>query len=402
MTLETGAVIDEVEALRTELVGLCARLVGAPSVNPPGDTRAVFEVARSWLTAHDIATSVHIAEPTKPNLVARINGAGPGRHLVFNGHLDTMEVGDEASWTVPPFELTHRDDRLYGLGMGNMKGAVAGLCVAASILHRHRSEWAGEVTLTLVSDEVYFGGDGTAHLLEALPWLVADGVISGEGSGWMSLAPAEKGVIWLDVEATGPSGHASSAATGTTAVARLAQGVVALDQLNDWVSPVLDELSGFLADPAHPGRRVALNVGQLEGGESRSRLATTARARADVRLPPGIPLDALEARLHEILDAIEGISWSLERAWPANWSAPDDPLVSAVIGAATTVLGRPVELTVRHPASDLVRWRQLGTPGCAFGPQPTLSAGIDDYAREDDVVDCAKVYVLAALAFLEP
>ena len=32
--------------------------------------------------------------------------------------------------------------------------------------------------------------------------------------------------------------------------------------------------------------------------------------------------------------------------------------------------------------------------------KPTLAAGIDDYTEEQDVIDCAKVYALAALEYL--
>jgi succinyl-diaminopimelate desuccinylase len=39
-------------------------------------------------------------------------------------------------------------------------------------------------------------------------------------------------------------------------------------------------------------------------------------------------------------------------------------------------------------------------PAVCYGPQPTLSAGIDDYAEEQDVVDCAKTYASAALRYL--
>ena len=47
---------------------------------------------------------------------------------------------------------------------------------------------------------------------------------------------------------------------------------------------------------------------------------------------------------------------------------------------------------VRLPGSDARRWRNLGVPAACYGPQPTLSAGVDDYANERDVLDCAKVY----------
>jgi succinyl-diaminopimelate desuccinylase len=39
-------------------------------------------------------------------------------------------------------------------------------------------------------------------------------------------------------------------------------------------------------------------------------------------------------------------------------------------------------------------------PAVCYGPQPDLSAGIDDYAYEQDVVDCAKVYARTALMLM--
>ena len=49
----------------------------------------------------------------------------------------------------------------------------------------------------------------------------------------------------------------------------------------------------------------------------------------------------------------------------------------------------------------LARERHFGHAGEACGvSQPTLSAGIDDYANEQDVVDCAKIYSRTALRLM--
>ena len=50
---------------------------------------------------------------------------------MFNGHLDTIPPGNPATWSVPVHALTRKEGRLYGHGMGNMKGAVAGLALAS-------------------------------------------------------------------------------------------------------------------------------------------------------------------------------------------------------------------------------------------------------------------------------
>jgi len=96
----------------------------------------------------------------------------------------------------------------------------------------------------------------------------------------------------------------------------------------------------------------------------------------------------------------EAISIAVVKAWDANWTALDNPLVVELASAATTVRGAAPSLVVRLPGSDARRWRDLGVPAVCYGPQPTLSAGIDDYVNEQDVVDCAKIYARTTLALM--
>ena len=388
----------QAEAARHDILELCGALVAAPSITPPGDTRAAAHAAIEWLAARGLPARVISDRDDMPNVVVEVPGAEPGPHLILNGHLDTMGPGDASRWTVPQFELTPRDGRLYGLGMGNMKGAVAAMCAAAAILSQHKDSLAGTVTLLLVSDEVRFGDHGARFALEHDRRLHGDAVISGEGSGWMTLAVAEKGVAWLDLRARGSAGHASAALRGETAVGRLVGALHRLDDLNDWHVEPPPALADALSDPAHPGRRVALNAGVVEAGDARGMIAPEARADLDVRLPPGLSLESLDERVLESLEG-SGVEYRRERSWAANWTAPTDDLARAVSSAAQLVRGEPPVLTVRHPASDAMRWRSLGRPAVCYGPQPTLSAGVDDYALEQDVIDCCAVYALAALLY---
>lgn len=395
----SDAMVDAVRSMADQVVTLCADLVAAPSITPPGDTTEVAAVAASWLRTRGLPVATHSLRDDMPNLVVTVEGALPGPHVIFNGHLDTMGPGDADQWTVPLFELTKREGRLHGLGMGNMKGAVAAFCAAASIVAAERHQFAGSLTLTLVSDEVRFGDNGTAFLLDELPWLREGYVISGEGAGWMQPALAEKGVAWIDIEAEGPPGHSSAAQAGTTASARLAAAIVALDDLN---TRHIEPPSGLASviDELHPGSRIAVNTGTLAAGDARSMMAPRARAELDIRLPPGLGLEDLDALVASRLGGI-AVRWRRTRGWPANWTDGAHPLVRAVADALGAVRGEPATLTVRHPASDAMRWRRLGAPAVLLGPQPTLSAGIDDYAEEGDVLDCAATYATAALTLVD-
>ena len=117
----------EVETRREAIVSLARAVVTAPSVNPPGDTRLVAERVMSFFSHCGIEATDYRVVDTMPSVLVNIDSGRPGKHLLFNAHLDTMPPGDENLWSVPPYELTRRDGRLYGLGMGNMKGAVVAM-----------------------------------------------------------------------------------------------------------------------------------------------------------------------------------------------------------------------------------------------------------------------------------
>jgi len=392
-------VCRDIDAAREELIELCGRLVAATSVNPPGRTAHVAEVVRAYLSGHGIAAETIAADDEAPNVVGRIDGSAGGRHIVFNAHMDTVEAGDEAAWTVPILRLTRRHGHLYGLGMGNMKGALAAMCVATVILKRHSNTWKGRLTMTAVSDEVMFGERGTVLLLRQRPDAAGDFLISGEGPGFMHLAVAEKGLLWLDVEARAAGGHASRALRGETAVMKLAAFLARIDAMNEMYATLPRELAGVSGGEGNLGLRLSLNAGTLLAGTVRSQVATLARAQIDIRLPPGISARTCEAMIREQTDG-EDIDIAVVKAWDANWTALDNPLVVELATAATAVRGAAPSFVVRLPGSDARRWRDLGVPAVCYGPQPTLSAGIDDYVNEQDVVDCAKIYARTTVALM--
>lgn len=395
-----AAVLAECEQRREELVALCERLVAAPSVNPVGDTREVAAVVAEALAGQGIQSRLERQLDHMPSVVAEIHSGRPGRHLVVNVHLDTMPPGDENAWSVPVWRMSRRDGRLSGLGMGNMKGAVAAMVHAVGMLNARSEQWSGRVTFLAVSDEVVFGENGAAYLLATHPDVLGDGMICGEGAGFQRLALGEKGVLWLEVSVTGDAGHSSAAKRGESASARLARAVVAIDALTGTLGTLPDGV-----DIADPGTALTLtaNVGTMTAGTFIGQLATTAVAEIDLRLPPGISCDHAEemvrlAVAEVVPTGVAGIRRI--KGWDANLTSVHSEIARSWRRAESISGMRPAEAAVRLPASDASRWRMCGTPALCFGPQPTLSAGIDDYAHEDEVIRCAALYTLAALDFL--
>ena len=380
-------------------VALLAALVTAGSVNPPGDTTGPARVAADWLAARGMSVETVAAVPGKPNLVSRLEN-GPGPHLVLNAHLDTVPSGDTAAWSVDPFALTERDGRLYGLGAGNMKAAAAAMMLATEALARDLDAWSGTLTLTLVADECVFGPDGAGHLLSVRPAVIGDWLICGEGPGAMQLAVAEKGLLWVRLSARGRVGQGMLTQRGSAATARLAAALAEIDGWNDVIVP--PPQPGLDHDGNREGMRLSANIGRIAGGDFVSQAASTAEAEIDFRLPPGLALSDLSARLDALCAASPALSWDTIKGWDANGSDPDSTVARAVRDAAAEVRGEAPRDVTRLPASDAARWRALGVPSVCYGPQPELASGVDDHVLRADFLDCIAIYTRAVHRLLPP
>ncbi|MBI1808756.1 MAG: M20/M25/M40 family metallo-hydrolase, partial [Gemmatimonadetes bacterium] len=117
-----------------DAVALTRALVAIDSRNPslaadaPGE-RACAEALADVLAAWGFDVTLQDSGGARPNVVARIGGAGEGRSLILNGHLDTVGV---EGMTHAPLDPAIRDGRLYGRGSADMKGGVAAMCAAAA------------------------------------------------------------------------------------------------------------------------------------------------------------------------------------------------------------------------------------------------------------------------------
>ncbi len=58
----------------------------------------------------------------RPNVAGVRQGAGGGRSILLNAHVDTVENGDPHAWSRDPLGGEIVGDRLYGRGSCDMKG----------------------------------------------------------------------------------------------------------------------------------------------------------------------------------------------------------------------------------------------------------------------------------------
>lgn len=398
-----------------EVTALTRRLMAVPSPNPPGDVRACAEEAAAIL--RDLApaaeVSLHATSAEVTNLVARIRGAGPGRILAFNGHLDTYPVNEALPWTVDPLAGEVRDGRLYGRGSADMKGGIAASILAFALLHDHRTAWRGEAILTLAGDEETMGPLGTKWLLDHVPGLArADGVVIGDAGSPRVLRFGEKGFLWVEVEAAGRAAHGAHVHLGENAIDRLRAALDAVTALRALpvaappavtaaiaaAKPVSEPLAG--AGEAEVLGGITVNIGQVSGGTAPNLVPASARAFCDIRLPVGVTCAAAEAALRAGLDGLPGIAWRVLRRFEPNHTDPAADLVRLAHRAAEEVLGGAVAVNMRVGGSDARWFRMAGLPTVVYGPTPHNMGGADEWVEIAELEAVARVHALAGFDLL--
>jgi len=199
-------------------VELLQQLIRFDTTNPPGNEAECIAFIHRLLARAGVEAKILAKSPDRPNLIARLPGAGEAAPLMLYGHVDVVTTENQR-WQHPPFEGRLVDDYVWGRGALDMKSGVAMMVTALLRAKAENARLPGDVLLTVVADEEAGGEFGARFLVEEHPDEFA-GVryALGEFGGFTftigkrRLYPiqiAEKQVCWLKVTWHGPGGHGS-------------------------------------------------------------------------------------------------------------------------------------------------------------------------------------------------
>jgi acetylornithine deacetylase/succinyl-diaminopimelate desuccinylase-like protein len=196
---------------------LLQRLLRFDTTNPPGAERECIVWVARLAEAAGCEVKLLAQDPERPNLVARLRGAGNAPPLLLQGHVDVVPA--KGDWTHPPFGGEIADGYIWGRGALDMKGGVA-MMIAAFLRAAAADEPPpGDVILCVLSDEEAGSDAGARFLVEQHPELFegvrfALGEFGGftlqlAGRRFYPIAVAEKQICWIRATVRGPAGHGS-------------------------------------------------------------------------------------------------------------------------------------------------------------------------------------------------
>ena len=388
------------------LVRWACDAVSIPSFT--GEEQAMAEWIAGELDALGLSVRLQQVEDGRANVLATRAGTGGGKTLMFNGHVDTSYSGREPwSQGVEGFQPAgvERDGRIWGLGISNMKGALA--CYLAAVEALRDEQLAGDVLVAAVCGEIektqygdaqgasYRGyAAGTRHLVTHGG--VADMCLLGEPTEG-KVVLGHFGSLWARLGVGGDFVHTAFSEGRANSVLRMGE---LLDPIRSWCEGwAADEQNAFHGVPA------IASVGAIRGGfEWRlSRTPQLTSVFLDVRVPPTRSMaDARRAVLDLARElAAEHPEWVIDAevyvTAPGAEIDEGHELVAAVDEAHRDVYGET-------PARDVPRWfsdasalRAYGIPTLNYGTSTGLmEPGTGESLDVDGLVKTAEVYANVA------
>lgn len=330
------------------------------------------------------------------NAVGVIEGAVSGPTVLYDAHMDTVDVLPREAWKHGPFAGEIEGDRIYGRGSSDMKGALAAMVHAAAGLDRERL--AGRVVVSASVGEELIEGAALRIVMEAY---LPDFVVIGEASG-LDLVRAGRGRAELVLETQGAPAHASSPHLGVNAVHLMAGVIGQIEGLEMPEHPFVGSGVMCLTDiisvpyPAH------------------SVVPSGCRATYERRLLPGETQEGLIAELEAACaentairlataeyETYTGVVWN-EPKWYAPWElAEEHELVQSALAGLRSVGLDPGMTSYQFCTNAAYSAGVAGVPTIGFGPsRESLAHVVDEYIEIDQLIMACRGYAAISEALL--
>jgi acetylornithine deacetylase len=395
---------------RDRLVDWASKAISTPSFT--GSEEQLARFVQSTFEELGLQVQWQQVEEGRANVLGTLAGAGGGPSLMFNGHLDTSYSGREP-WLrhVPGFqpEPFVREGRLYGLGISNMKGALACYVEAVRALQDAGVRLRGDVLVAAVCGEIEKTQYGDAQGAEYRGYAagtrylvthggVADMCLLGEPTEG-KVVLGHFGALWLRIRVHGDFIH-TAFSEGRRDQNSILRANRVLEAVQEWIPSWEDDPAN-----AYRGAKAIVNVGAIEGGFGWrvSRTPHHTDLFLDVRVPPTKPMGVARREVLEWVRSLASQFPDYELEGEVYVTAPGaeieegHELVAAIDEAHESVFGSKPERDVTRWFSDASALTRYGIPTVNYGTSTGLmDVELGENLEIDGLVQTAEVYALTA------
>ena len=235
---------------------LLAKLISYPTVSANPNLELITFCADLLKSFGAKVTLLPDETGKKANLFATI-GPTDCAGVLLSGHTDVVPVAGQ-DWTVPPFEMTQSDGKLFGRGAADMKGFVASALMLASKASTMTLKTPLHIALSYDEEIGCVGVRSLIEMLAAAPFRPQFCIV-GEPT-LMQVATGHKGKTAAKVTTTGHAAHSALAPTGLNAIHMACDMITFLRELQD------DLAKNGTQDSDYDVPYSTVHVGTITGG----------------------------------------------------------------------------------------------------------------------------------------
>jgi acetylornithine deacetylase len=395
------AAVDE-----QSLVQMCCDVINIPS--PTGEELQMAQYMQGVLQSLGAEVTWQEVEDGRANVIGRWTGVGGGRNLMFNGHMDTSNTGNEDFLTGIGYKphAVVKNGFIYGLGIYNMKGALACYVHALKALQKAGVRLKGDFIVAAVAGEIektqwgdfkgkeYRGyGFGTHYLVNH--GILPDMCILGEPTD-MKLVLEHFGSMWVRISCTGIYVH--------TAFCEGREEMNSIRRMYELMGSIMEWISGWEKKAAYGGRKAIVNLGGIRGGHAwrASRTPEKTDLFLDVRVPPNIAMSEARRDIQKVFHALQrqhpdwGLQFETYVSVPGARISEDHPMIRAIEANHAHVTGSLPQREVVSWCSDASVLTRYAVETVNYGPSSGPRDAEGEKVKIETLVDISKVYALTA------
>ncbi|MGX7390839.1 ArgE/DapE family deacylase [Dolosigranulum pigrum] len=348
---------------------------------------------QSLLSKHGIESTIIEYEGNRANLIAEINGGTPGKTLVFNGHMDVVDVSDPTKWTYPPFAAKVVEGKMYGRGTTDMKGGLTALILAFIAIKESNVSFKGTLRFVAnLGEEI--GMYGSEQLVDEGYLDDVDAFIIAEPSSHQMIITSHKGSLQYEIISEGMAAHSSVPEQGINSISQ------AMDYINT-SNRLFEQARGII----NPDLGETINVFTvINGGDQINSVPERTVIKANARIIPEFnneqTLQLIEQSLVEVNERSKG---TLRLNILQNNLPVETPADSDLVHAIHQATGQKIPVQAMMGATDASNFARLKQPFdlAIFGPgDPSRAHAIDEYIEIEDYLSFINIFEATAIHYL--
>ncbi|MBM7633162.1 YgeY family selenium metabolism-linked hydrolase [Geomicrobium sediminis] len=383
------------EALREyeqEIVEFVQQLVRIKSFS--GDEKEIAHTIKAKMESLDF-DKVWI--DSLGNVVGRV---GNGENvLMFDSHMDTVEVHEEDEWELPPFAGEIKEGRIYGRGSVDMKSSIVASIYAAKIAKDLQQLNGKAVYITCTVDEEFCDGENLKQLFKEFPQTKPNYMIICEPSD-NKIVLGHRGKAQLRVKTFGTSAHGSAPEKGDNAVYKMAEVIRRVEEQNHQL----------MHRGVASGTLVLSNISSTSA--SLNAVPSECEIYLDRRLVLGEDEETVKKEMDHIVNGLDA-TWEIGSLHRTSWKganihyeplhepwkiAEDHPLTKYLVNAYEKVFSKPPAFDFWDFGTNAVTPVSEGIPTIGFGPGEYKLAHMNNESCEVKKIHEACAFYVATIA----